>query len=67
MVVDEFGIKYSGKDCALHLKAALGGKYKVTTDWEGRLYIGIALKWDYEKGTVQLSIPGYVCAALHVF
>ena len=40
-------------------------KYKVTTDWEGKLYIGIALKWDYEKGTVQNSMPGYVRAALH--
>ena len=31
----------------------------------GKLYIGIALKWDYEKGTVQLSMPGYVRTALH--
>ena len=42
-------------------------KYKVTTDWEGKLYIGIALKWDYEKGTVQISMTGYVRAALHDF
>ena len=53
-VVDDFGVKYSGKDHALHLKASLETKYKVTTDWGGKLYIGIALKWDYEKGTVQL-------------
>ena len=31
------------------------------------MYIGIALKWEYEKGTVQLSMPGYVRAALHAF
>ena len=31
------------------------------------MYIGIALKWDYEKGMVQLSIPGYVCASLNAF
>ena len=48
LVVDCFGIKYSGKDHALHLKAALETKYKVTTDWEG-LYIGIPIKWDYKK------------------
>ena len=42
-------------------------KYKVNTDWEGKLYIGIALKWDHEKVTVQLSMPGYVPAALHDF
>ena len=31
------------------------------------MYIGIALKWDYSKGMVQLSMPGYVCAALYSF
>ena len=31
------------------------------------MYIGIALQWDYEEGTVQLYIPGYVSAALHSF
>ena len=67
MLDDDFGVKYSGKDHALYLKASLETKYKVTTDWEGKLYIGIALKWDYEKGTVQLSMPGYVRAALHAF
>ena len=31
---------------------------------EARLYIGITLKWDYIKQTVDLSMPGYVTAAL---
>ena len=66
-MVDDFGIKYSGKDHALHLKAAQETKYRVTTYWEVKLYIGIELKWEYEKGIVQLSIPGYIRAALHVF
>ena len=57
LVVDDFGVKYLGKEHYLHLKAALESKYKVSTDWEGKLYIGIALKWDYEKGTVRLSMP----------
>ena len=48
-MVDDFGVKYSSKEHALHLKASLETKYKVTTDWEGKLHIGIALKWDYEK------------------
>ena len=50
-----------------HLKEALQDKYKVTTDWEGKLYIGIALKWEYEKGLVKLSMPWYVRAELHSF
>ena len=64
---DGFGDKYLGKEHALHLKEVLETKYKVTTDWEGKLYIGIALMWDYEKGTVQISMPYYVHAALHDF
>ena len=65
LVLDDFGVKYPGKQHALHLKTALEDKYKVTTYCEVQLYIGIALKWDYEKGTVQLSMTGYVRAALH--
>ena len=42
-------------------------KYKVTTYWEGKLYIGIALNWEYEKGTVQLSMIIFVRVALHSF
>ena len=33
LVVGDFGVKYSEKEHALHLKAALETKYKVTTDW----------------------------------
>ena len=67
LVVDNFGVKYLVKYHALHLKSALEDKYKVTIDWEGTLYIGIALKWNYEKGTVQISITGYVRASIHSF
>ena len=44
LVVNDFGVKYSGKEHALHLKAALEDKYKLTTYWEGKVYIEIALK-----------------------
>ena len=47
MVVNDFGVKYSVKYHALHLKSDLEDKYKVDTDWEEKLYIGIELKWDY--------------------
>ena len=49
------------------MKAVLEDNYKVTTDWERNFYIGIALKWDYEKGKVELSMPEYVRIALHSF
>ena len=57
LVVDDFGIKYLGKEHALHLKSTLETKYKLTTEWEGKLYIRVALEWDYEKVTVQISMP----------
>ena len=60
-------LTYSGKEHALHLKVELKYKSKVNTDLEGQFYIGITLKWEYEKGTVQLSMTGYLCAALHSF
>ena len=66
-MVDYFGIKYLVKEHALHLKAALEIKYRVTMSWKGQLYIRIAIQWDYEKGTVQLSMPGYVRAELYSF
>ena len=67
LVVDDFGAKYLGKEHASHMKAALETKYKVTTYWEGKLYIEIALNWDYDKGMVQLYIPIYKRAVLHSF
>ena len=60
LVVDDFGVKYLGKEHTLHLKSALEYKYKITKDWEGKLYIRIALNQDYEKGTVQLSMSGFI-------
>ena len=67
LLVDDFGGKYSGRVDALHLKSALEDNYKVTTDWEVKMYIEVALKWYYEKDAVQISMPGYVRAALHSF
>ena len=43
IVVDDFGMKYVGKEHALHLKQTLEGNYKVTIEWGGARYIGITL------------------------
>ena len=47
LVVDYFGVNDSLKEHSLHLKESLEYKYKVTTYWEGKLYIRIALRWSY--------------------
>jgi hypothetical protein len=67
LIVDDFGVKYVGKENAQHLIDTLSAKYKITTDWTGTLYCGITLKWDYTKRTVELSMPTYVAKALQRF
>jgi hypothetical protein len=49
LTVDDFGVKYFGKDNVLHLIKALRQHYELEEDWEGKLYCGISLKWDYER------------------
>ena len=43
LVVDNFGVKYVGKEHATHLKNTIEENYTVTTEWNGRRYIGITL------------------------
>jgi hypothetical protein len=64
-VVDDFGGMYVGLEHAEHLKAALEENYEISTDWDGALYCGIKLTWDYVARTVDLSTPGYIAAVLH--
>ena len=65
--MDDFGVKYVGKAHAEHLKKTLEASYGVTTEWEGKRYIGITLDWDYKRRRVHLSMPGYVKKALLQF
>lgn len=68
LVVDDFGVKYVGKENAYHLINTLtNADYKITEDWEGNLFCGLTLKWDYENRTLDLSMPGYVSKALQKF
>jgi hypothetical protein len=65
LVVDDLIAMYVGREHAEHLKAALEENYKRSTDWEGALYCGIKLNWDYAARTVDLSMPGYKAAVMH--
>jgi hypothetical protein len=68
LVVDDFGIKYEGKEHADHLIHTLtSAGYKITEDWEATKFCGIDLSWDYENGTVDLSMNGYIAKALQRF
>ncbi len=60
LVVDDFGIKYVGKEHADHLIKCLKEKYKLTEDWTSKLYCGITLDWNYAAKTLDISMPGYI-------
>ena len=61
LVVDDFGVKYEGKENAEHLINAIKSEgYKLSIDWEGTKYCGITLKWNYDLRTLTISMPGYV-------
>jgi hypothetical protein len=50
-----------------HLRDALLKSYELTTDWEGKVYSGMSLKWDYRNRTCDISMPGCVSNVLSKF
>ncbi len=60
LVVDDFGVKYTWQEDINHLIECIKKKYKLTKDWDGDLYCGICLKWDYKACTLDISMPGYI-------
>jgi hypothetical protein len=64
LVVDDFTVKYVGKQHAEYLRNALLQTYELTTDWTAKVYFGMTLKWDYDKRTCTISMPRYVSNVL---
>jgi hypothetical protein len=60
LIVDNFTVKYVGKQHAEHLRNALLRIYELNTDWEVKVYSVITLQWDYKNSTCDISMP--VCA-----
>ena len=67
LTVDDFGVKYVGRDNAEHLQKTLEELYTITVDWSGALYCGLTLHWDYDARTVDVSMPKYIEKALMRF
>jgi len=55
------------KEEALHLEKTLKDHYPIKSGWEGEYYIGIDLKWDYEKQSLKTSINGNIKKVLFQF
>jgi len=56
-VVDNFGVKYVGRNNAQYLLSALKELYSVSTNWAGELYCGVSINWDYHNQHVDISMP----------
>ena len=68
LIVDDFGVKYIGKEHTNHLIQCLCNHYQeVDIDWNGKRFCSVHFDWDYDKRTCSLSMPGYVTNALHKF
>jgi hypothetical protein len=48
-LVDNFAVKYVGKQHAEHLRNALLKAYELTTDWTATVYSSMTLQWDTDK------------------
>lgn len=66
-MVDDFGVRYTKKEDAEHLAKMIESRYAVKYYQDPDYYLGITLKWDYKKRTVELLIPGYATEALLKF
>lgn len=68
LVVDDFGVKYVGRQHAEYLLQTLhASHYKTTEDWSGSLFCGVSIQWDYVKRKCRLSMPNYVRMVLSRF
>ena len=67
LVVDDFGVNYTNKADVDHLIKCLKENYDLTQDWDGELYCGIKLKWNYDERTLDISMPGYIVKQLQKY
>jgi hypothetical protein len=65
--VDDFSVKYVGKENAEHLRNAMIHSNELTNYWEGKVYSAMTLKWDDKNRTCDVSMPGYVANVLSKF
>jgi hypothetical protein len=67
LCVDNFGIKFVGREYAKHLASILSKHYKCLHDWDGQRYLGMNINWDYTGRAVHVLMLDYVPKALTRF
>ena len=58
--MDDFGVKYVGKEHANHLIKFFKENYDITEEWEGKHYLGPTFDWNHNTHNVHLSMPNYI-------
>eukprot|EP00804_Cyclotella_cryptica_P028751 CCRYP_008236-RA/>CCRYP_008236-RA protein AED:0.36 eAED:0.40 QI:0/0/0/1/0/0/2/0/357 len=66
LVEDYFGVKYVGREHAEHLIRVLKEYFTMSINWDGAIYCGIQLNWNYDNKTPDISMPNYIHKALHM-
>ncbi len=67
LAVDDFGVNYVGRENAENLATTITKHYPLRKDWDGGLYLGINLKWNYDERLVDCSMTNYVLKGLQKF
>jgi hypothetical protein len=67
LCVNNFGIKYVGREHVEHLSGIPKEHYKCSQDWSGACYLGMTINWDYINKNVHVSMLDYVLEALICF
>ncbi len=67
LVVNNFGVKYTGEEHAHHLLQTIQKYYQCSVEKEGERYCRLTIKWDYPSKKVHLSMPAYIKNALKCF
>jgi len=67
LCVDDFGVKYVGREHAEHLKNVLNENYKCAVNWDGKKNLGMDIDWDYDSLKVHVSMLDYIPEALARF
>ena len=67
LVVEDFGLKYIGKENDYHLIQAVQKLYTISVDWTFSLFCGLTIDWDYAAHTCDISMPKYLQTALLKF
>jgi hypothetical protein len=67
LLVDDFGVRYVGRAHDEHLMTYTNQNNNISSDCNAGAYYSLTLDWDYKNYAVDLSIPGYIKAALHKY